>query len=186
MNCRRSTFAYELRRRGFDVHATTSAVGWGQSESGVINAVTPGSRNLYRNLSMSESIVDKGRSAVARGDKRTNPLTKIILDKLDTGGPDGITSKFGSKRVFEELAKQPNGARGEVVFKFPLFGHSMAYEIVDGKPHVFDSQKGTYHDLYKAVEDKWGPFKGAEITRLDNADLDLNFLSRWATNVGSK
>lgn len=182
MNCRRSTFAYELRRRGFDVHATTSSVGWGQSESGVINAVTPGSRNFYRSLSLSQTVAEEGRSTVARGDIRKNPITKLVLDNLDTGGPNGITPKFGSKKVFETLAKQPDGSRGEVMFKFPQFGHSMAYEIVNGKPHVFDSQKGTFHDLTQAVEDKWGTFHGAEITRLDNADLDLNFLTRWADN----
>jgi hypothetical protein len=212
MNCRRCTYAYELRRRGFDVHATTSAGGWGQSESGVINAVTPGSRNFYRSLSMSQTVVDQGKSAVAGGDKRVNPLTKILLEGLNqprgesqaealvriranrkagrpmgTGAAEAVARKVGgSQRVFEELAKQPNGSRGEVLFKFPHFGHSMAYEIVDGKPHIFDSQKGTYHDLVKTVEGKWGDFHGAEITRLDNANLDLNFLSRWATNVGGK
>ena len=191
MNCRRSTYAYELRRRGFDVHATTSAVGWGQSESGVINAVTPGSRNFARSMSMSRSVVDTGFSSVASGDKRTNPLKKILLDKLDTYQPlvlhpDGsITGGTisSSKRVLEELAKQPNGARGEVLFKFPQFGHSMAYEIVDGVPHIFDSQKGTlYNAATKMVESKWDSFTAAEITRLDNADLDLKFLARWATD----
>jgi hypothetical protein len=187
MNCRRSTYAYELRRRGFDVHATTSAVGWGQSESGVINAVTPGSRNFYRSRSVSQAVVETGASSVARGDKRVNPIKKILLDNLDASKPLGQYTGYisNSQRVLEELGKQPNGARGEVLFKFPQFGHSMAYEIVDGKPHIFDSQKGTlYNAATKMVESKWDGFTGAEITRLDNADLDLNFLTRWATNVG--
>ena len=184
MNCRRSTYAYELRRRGFDVNATTSAVGWGQSESGVINAVTPEGKDFFKRMSMSEAVVKTGGSTVARGDTRINPVPKILLDKLGGGGPGGTKLGYGSKRIFEELGKQPNGARGEVLFKFPGFGHSMAYEVVNGKPHIFDSQKGTYHDLTKLVEDKWGSFNGAEITRLDNVDLDLNFLTRWATNRG--
>lgn len=190
MNCRRATYAYELRRRGFDVQATTSWQGRGQSESGVLNALTPGSRNVYRAMSMSESVVAGGFSGRANRDRR--PLSqalrsaKIFLDGLDTGGPDGMTPGYGSKKVFEALGKQPNGARGEVLFKFPNFGHSMAYEIVNGVPHVFDSQKGTYHDLTKTVEDKWGSFSGAEIRRLDNAPLDLKFLTRWATNAVDK
>lgn len=212
MNCRRSTYAYELRRRGFDVHATTSSVGWGQSESGVINAVTPGGRKFYRARSVSQAVVESGGSTVARGDRRVNPLKKIVVDNLHTAGStDDMNSaakvvsniKAGrpiwagineanatvssSKKVLEELAKQPNGARGEVLFKFPSFGHSMAYEIVDGKPHIFDSQKGTlYHAAGKMVESKWDGFTGAEITRLDNAHLDLKFLSRWATNIGGQ
>lgn len=182
MNCRRSTFAYELRRRGFDVHATTSAVGWGQSESGVINALTPGSRNFYNQMSLSGQVARTGADRVASGDKRLNPVKKLILDNLDIHA--GVPSRqgYGSQKVFETLAKQPERSRGEVLFKFPGFGHSMQYEIINGKPHVFDSQKGTFHDLTQTVESKWGDFHGVEITRLDNVDLDLNFLTRWATN----
>jgi hypothetical protein len=187
MNCRRSTYAYELRRRGFDVHATTSSVGWGQSESGVINALTPGSRNFYRSRSLSTAVVETGTSSVARGDRRNRSIAKILVDGLANKDMMRSSTLSSSQKVLEELAKQPNGARGEVMFKFPTFGHSMAYEIVDGTPHIFDSQKGTlYNSATKMVETKWDGFHGAEITRLDNADLDLNFLSRWATNVGGK
>lgn len=206
MNCRRSTYAYELRRRGFDVHATTSGVGWGQSESGVINALTPGSKNFYRSRSVSQAVVATGSSSVASGDTRTNPIKKILLDGLEkspeqiqaqikanaekyikSGGTANLVgAQSSSKRVLEELAKQPNGARGEVLFKFPSFGHSMAYEIVDGVPHIFDSQKGTLYNASHMVETKWDGFSGAEITRLDNVKLDLNFLTRWATNIGGK
>jgi hypothetical protein len=209
MNCRRSTFAYELRRRGFDVHATTSAVGWGQSESGVINAVTTDSKDFLSSLSMSSAVVNTGKSSVAKGDVRTNPVKKILLDNLTTAGStndmdsaarvlanvkagrpiwkgvdEAKATVSSSQKVLEELAKQPSGARGEVVFKFPGFGHSMAYEIVDGVPHIFDSQKGTlYNASTKMVESKWDGFTGAEIMRLDNVNLDLNFLTRWATNA---
>ncbi len=203
MNCRRSTFAYELRRRGYDVHATTSAVGWGQSESGVINALTPGSDNFYRSMSMSAGVVKDGTSSVAGGDKRVNAVKKILVDGLlkdpiDTLGPGSSPKEVikalakngpasSSKKVLEALAQQPNGARGEVVFKFPKFGHSMAYEVVNGVPHIFDSQKGTLYDAStKMVESKWDGFTAAEIMRLDNANLDMRFLSRWATNVGGK
>lgn len=184
MNCRRSTYTHELRRRGFDVHATTSSMGWGQSESGVINAVTPGAKNFYNRMSMSRAVVDKGRDTVARGDVRSSPLKKILVDSLDTPKKvDGAWHLSDSKKVLEALAKEPNGSRGEVLFKFPGFGHSMAYEIVDGVPHIFDSQKANhYHAAGKMVESKWDGFHSAEITRLDNVDLDLNFLTRWSTN----
>jgi hypothetical protein len=206
MNCRRSTFAYELRRRGLDVHATTSPVGWGQSESGVINALTTEGKDIFRSTSLSETVAKTGATQKARGDTRINPVKKIVLDGLKRSpaeeskaltralsklGPNddimATINKHGyqssSKKVLEELAKQGNGARGEVVFRFDNFGHSMAYEVVDGVPHIFDSQKGTlYNAAGKMVESKWDGFHGAEITRLDNVDLDLNFLSRWATN----
>lgn len=208
MNCRRSTYTYELRRRGFDVRATTSSVGWGQSESGVINALTKGSKNFYDQMSVSQAVSTTGFSSVAKGDKRANPVKKILLDNLiherpslqaqaraiaENGGrmPEHMhqallrAGQSDSTKVLKELAKQPDGARGEVLFKFGSFGHSMAYEIVGGVPHIFDSQKGTlYNAATKMVESKWDGFRSAEITRLDNVDLDINFLTRWATNVG--
>lgn len=198
MNCRRSTYAYELRRRGFDVHATTSAVGWGQSESGVINALTTSGKDYFKSTSMSNVVVQTGGSNVAKGDKRIAPGAKILLEGLhntekpDISGlmrgiargkaPTGITQSSSTK-VLAELAKQPNGARGEVLFKFPSFGHSMAYEVVNGVPHIFDSQKGKLYDASTRVESHWDGFSGAEIRRLDNLNLDLNFLTRWADNV---
>lgn len=182
MNCRRSTFAYELRRRGYDVVATTAVRGTGQSESGFINAITPGSKNFISTLSVTESIqrsamMGVSRSGRATGDTRESPVKKILVKTAS----DAISPSRG---VFDELKKQPNGARGEVLFNFSQFGHSMAYEIVNGVPHIFDSQKGVTHSLSDTVEGKWGHFSAAEITRLDNVDLDISFLTRWATNRG--
>lgn len=192
MNCRRSTYAYELRRRGFDVHATTSAVGWGQSESGVINALTTSGKDYFKSTSMSNVVVQTGGSTVAKGDKRIAPGAKILLGGLKNeqlltrvraGTAPGGSTLSSSTKVLSELAKQPNGSRGEVLFKFDSFGHSMAYEIVNGVPKIFDSQKGQMFDVANRVESKWDGFSGAEIRRLDNLNLDLNFLTRWADNV---
>jgi hypothetical protein len=143
-------------------------------------------------MSMSAGVAGSGTSTMAGRDKRGYSAalraSRVFLDGLDQGGsPHSPVLTSSSARVLAELAKQPNGARGEVMFKFPNFGHSMAYEIVDGVPHIFDSQKGTlYNASTKYVESKWDGFTGAEIRRLDNVPLDLNFLSRWATNTGSK
>jgi len=202
MNCRRATYAHELRRRGFDVHATTSSMGWGQSESGVINALTTEGRDIFRSQSVSRSVVETGFSSVAQGDRRTSPA-KILVDGLSKspeqigrdalraikegrGAESIIGSQSSSRKVLAELAKQPNGSRGEVLFKFPSFGHSMAYEVINGVPHIFDSQKANLYDASTLVESKWDGFTAAEIRRLDNVDLDLNFLTRWATNRGGK
>ena len=184
MNCRRSTYAYELRRRGFDVHATPTSMGYGHSESGVINALTTKGKDYFKATSVSETVRRTGGSTVARGDTRVAPGAKILLDKLRNDDPSSFS--FGtssSKKVLEELARQPNGSRGEVLFKFDTFGHSMAYEIVNGVPKIFDSQKAKMYDAATRVESKWDGFSGAEIRRLDNVDLDLNFLTRWATNA---
>ena len=41
MNCRRATFAYEMRRRGYDVAATRTPTGRGQDISGQYNVLHP-------------------------------------------------------------------------------------------------------------------------------------------------
>lgn len=44
MNCRRCTFTYEMRRRGYDVEATRSTKGIGQTGLGLAYGVTPGKK----------------------------------------------------------------------------------------------------------------------------------------------
>lgn len=221
MNCRRCSLTYELRRRGFDVEATPTSVGTGHTETGLINALTPGKRNLIRPDSLSSKVVSKeGIRAVVSGDKRINPadtvslkqdgaftsIRKQLVDKrleMDRGSPEhmAISEKIlksyadedkasgaFKESVVSSLSKMPNKARGEIVFDFGQFGHSMSWEIFDGKPVIFDSQKANMYDLttvegLSMISKKWGSFSAAEITRLDNMDLDLSFLTRWATNV---
>lgn len=179
MNCRRCSFAYELRRRGYDVVSTPSDMGWGQSETGLINAVTTGGRNVYRRDSLSQMVVGSSHGIRGRvvGDRRMYPHieTASIKDAFDGGS---------GHSVFSALGNQPDGARGEIVFNFRQFGHSLSYERFGSKTVIFDTQKGTKYDadtIHKFFE-KWGAPENAEVTRLDNVDLDLKFLSRWATN----
>jgi hypothetical protein len=181
MNCRRCTFTYELRRRGYDVAATPSAMGWGQSETGLINALTPGGRNVYRPDSLSSFVAQqtaglrgKGIRQTVAGDARKNLAQTFSVRE----GSD-------AKSVFQRLTQEPSGSRGEAVFNFGGFGHSLAYEIFDGKPYIFDTQKGQAfdEDTFNNFVNKWGAPRNVEFTRLDNLDLDINFLSRWATNT---
>lgn len=179
MNCRRCTMTYELRRRGFNVDATTSGIGYGQSESGLINALTPGQRNINSGMSMSRNVVaGLGIRGKAGGDRRTNPAeTYSHADAKDREG------------FLALLNKQPDGARGEAVFNFGAFGHSLAYERFGDKTYIFDTQKGKRydvgnHDEYNSFLEKWGIGRVSDVavTRLDNRELDTNFVARWATN----
>jgi hypothetical protein len=180
MNCRRCSFTYELRRRGYNVDATTSPMGWGQSESGLLNALSPGRRNLNRATSMSANVVSgRGIRALAWGDRRSSIGERYShSDANDRAG------------LFNLLNKQPDGARGEAVFNFGAFGHSLSYEKFGDKIHIFDTQKGQGYDVgldasYREFINKWGgasAVKDVQITRLDNANLDHKFLARWSTN----
>lgn len=191
MNCRRASLTYELRRRGFDVTATTSELGYGQSESGLINALVRGDKNILRTNSLSSFVAsDKGigiRQQVL-GDNRKNPgaIGSIALNAYE----EALTAKDGHgktiNRLYDTLKAQPNGARGEAVFNFKQFGHSISWENFDGKPIFFDTQKGQKIENISDFFAKWGYPSSAELTRLDNLDLDLEFLSRWATDRKGK
>lgn len=182
MNCRRCTFAYELRRRGYDVQATTSAVGVGQSESGYLNAVNTKEKKRYATTSMSQPVSLGRKIATAiDGDNRLKNVESARLSvRKNKGEPiKGIQIK-------KLLDNQPNGARGEMVFNQGGFAHSLAYEIVNNKPYAFDTQKGQAYDLssdgFSKFQKKWGTTNEISITRLDNVELDEKFLARWATN----
>jgi hypothetical protein len=175
MNCRRSTFTHELRRRGFDVKATPSALGRAQNETGLVNAVITGDRNPIRGASLSSMLNREGtsRARPSASDKRTYKAFTERVDDIDT--------------LSDRLSKQPNRSRGEVVFEETGFAHSMAYEVIDGMPHIFDSQKAVHYPATKEglsnLVSKWGAPSAMEITRLDNVDLDLVWLSRWSANA---
>lgn len=182
MNCRRCTFAYELRRRGYDVQATTSPIGNGQSESGYINAVNKKDKKRYAINSMSQA-VSAGRKIATRldDDKRIRNVESARLSVAKNKG-----EAISGSQISKLLGNQPNGARGEMVFNQGPFAHSLAYEIVNNKPYAFDTQKGQSYDLsgdgFAKFQSKWGTTKEINITRLDNVDLDEGFLARWATN----
>ena len=183
MNCRRCSFAYELRRRGYDVVATSSASGWGQSETGLLNALSPKSKNINRPDSLTQNVAWGGSiRSKAYGDNR-----KPIGDRFTVNDAKDRMS------FIDAFKDQSDGARGESVFNFGAFAHSLSYEKMGGKVYIFDTQKGIRYDTSNASEydsflQKWGieRVKDVQITRLDNLDLDEKFLARWVTNTPSQ
>lgn len=174
-NCRRCTFAYEMRRRGFDVKATKSLNATGQNGIGLYNAthkdkVRGGKVGTFTKLV----------SRAAGGDTE-------FVDRFKKGST-GIkiepeVSEF-SRSIFKQIGTQPNGARGELAITWKAGGgHSIAWEIVKGQPVFFDCQTG---DMFDSVE-KLRPYASAaakaSYTRLDNLELDSDFLMRWLKNA---
>jgi Papain fold toxin 1, glutamine deamidase len=160
MNCRRATLAYEMRRRGYDVKATKSKYATGQT-----------TKNLRRVSSISkdqkfQSIWGETQVAKPRDFAHMTPQKK-------------------AEAVFASLSKNPNGARGELGNSwFMGGGHSMAWEIVNNKPVIFDTQNGK---MYKNASE-YSAFTPAVLevahTRLDNKEIDEEFIKRWVTNAG--
>lgn len=180
-NCRRCTFAYEMRRRGYDVSATQAMTGLGQDVSGEFNATSPlGSKPV--------KITDIAR---AIGGGHSSPQAKEALSKF--GGQSGLgkntidmlDGKDNSKSIFRALSRHPEGARGELGVKFEMGGaHSVAWEKIHGKIYIIDSQRGKIFKNPTEFDDDIGHMVGsAGFTRLDNIQLNDDFLGRWLKNA---
>lgn len=178
MNCRRATFSYEMRRRGYDVTATKTTNANGQNVLGLMNATSPGAK--IKNTSMFNVVRSMGKEASSSLDGKATPVSDLAAN-FAAGGKNKIPG--GSKSIFDTLAKEPNGSRGELGVMWNMGGgHSMAYEIVKGKPVIFDGQTGKiYEDALKLMD--MPSIKSAGFTRLDNIELNNDYLMRWMTNA---
>lgn len=191
MNCKRCTYAYEMRRRGFDVKATKSMKATGQNMMGDFNV---------KQLKPGENIVGPGRLGLISRTQRehfakelhgkSTPFTDFISNKGNQVGDFvhiPMTNSTMHQTIFDDLQRtHPNGARGELtMFWKGGGGHSVSWEIINNKPVIFDNQTGK---MFKSAEDMAAGYKGATIahagnSRLDNIPLNTDFLQRWVTSA---
>lgn len=194
-NCRRATFTYEMRRRGYDVKATRTSGGSGQTVAGYQNATTPGK---FRSTNKFALVGRLSKEAYADSTKTGKPTPLMDLGK---NGPSGARNPIPSidlkgklpkqamkvvpaDAIHAALSKEPDGSRGELVVKWlGGGGHSVAYEIFDGKPVIFDTQSGAKYDSVEAVKAGIGAVESAGFTRLDNIPLNTDYLGRWMKNT---
>ena len=155
-NCRRCTVAYEMRRRGFDVTATKSIMATGQHGLGMKKALNVNTRKYEA------------------AENKVFTVANVRALK-NTDAPDAL---------FKALKGQPNGSRGEVAVGWLMGGgHSVAYEIINNKPVIIDTQSGK---MFKNSQE-WAkaykyPAATAAYTRLDNKRLNKDWVERWVKN----
>lgn len=183
-NCRRATFAYEMRRRGFDVAATRTTNAYGQTAAGLINATSPGEKFLPTSKvgmiskALKEQVEKKRIGA-------STPFTDAITGAVVGKERIRATNQTIDNAIFTKLRSMPDGARGELgVTWTPGGGHSVAWEIVKGKPVIFDTQSGKRFTSAAEMTKEYGNIiKDAGVTRLDNIPLNDEFLMRWMKNA---
>lgn len=147
-NCMLCTTAYELRRRGYDVHAGFDTSGRGYFPE-----------NLFPRIF-----------------KNAPETTKIwqAVDDIANGKDYSAADKFS--RLTDSLKDVPNGARGNlcVWYKSGIGGgHSMIWEKVDGKLRFMDGQTGViYNDLANQVLKHTHDLKPIEVLRTDNLEFN--------------
>ena len=149
-NCMLCTMTYEMRRRGYDVTAEKASTGY-----------LPGDV------------------------KRWFPKVKIqsfMSDDVKTDRSRSIKASLGfntkyAKEVISELEKQPDGARGNLMITWGNGGgHSMIYEIQNGKVVIRDGQVNrTYPNAASILANC------TDITamRLDNVNFDPKLVKEF-------
>ena len=160
-NCRRCTMTYEMRRRGYDVKATKTIEATGQAGTSLKKAV--GVKSNFRTLGENNIL------------KSAHPIKdKFIRDK-------NLTTKTAPDAIFKALAKQPNRSRGEVSLMWEMGGgHSIAYEIVNNKPVLFDAQSGkSFKNTTEFVRHYKVKAKEAAYTRFDDKTINEAWVERW-------
>jgi hypothetical protein len=176
MNCRRATFSYEMRRRGYDVQATKTTNGNGQNAMGLLNATTPEQKfkSTHR-----ISVMNTAAKEIFGKEKGAPTPMMDLIENFAPGGKVPIRGG-GSQNIFNKLSKEPEGSRGELGVVWEMGGgHSMAYEIIKGKPVVFDAQSGKKFEDPDSFYKSMGGTKSAGYTRLDNVELNHDYLMRW-------
>lgn len=188
MNCRRSTFAYELRRRGYDVSATRTTNAYGQNAFGMVNALDPKQKGATGGYGAIFRLVNEGISESSGGKHVATPLADMMKN-FSGGGRNKIEVSEDSAKnidsIIKTLSTQPDRSRGELGVQWLMGGgHSMAYEIIQGKPVIFDGQTGEkFEDLADLAGHGLGQIVAASFTRLDNVELNKDYLLRWVQNA---
>lgn len=186
VNCMRCTFAYELRRRGYDVRSTLarSALGEDQEQTNFGRHLATDKNNPFSpsrsgTFKSAEENFDKYAAAY----QKSKVSDSMLGEKIIASG--GSASQKASK-LMDTLSKEPEGARGELGMSWFFGGHSVAWENVKGKPMLIDAQNGIVYDSYDKVKKLMEDAESIGYTRLDNKELNLDFLERWITDAKPK
>ena len=185
-NCRRCTFAYIQSRKGYDVSATKSIGATGQTNINLYNAVSDKTKIRASKFSLL-------KAAYTDDDKYDDVFDflggskKDLFSTIDIKVNPTITktaSKVASENIFSSLSKLPNNSSGELYMKWGIGGgHSMAWEVIKGKPVIFDAQTKTMYDTPDKLLDVAERIAEVKYSRLDNITLDEKILGRWLTNA---
>ena len=184
-NCRRCTIAYVMSRKGYDVKATKSVSATGQNLFGLQSAIGGERGGMYGYIG--RSIKD-----LATGDKESyqrridalnamaSPVSNVFKNPMSS---DGATK---AREIFSNIRQNygHDGTMGELQLAWvPGGGHSVAWEIVNGNPVIFDCQSGKSYSTPEELADLVGYAGSFGVTRLDNVDFDDNFIRKWVTNA---
>lgn len=159
-NCVLCTTAYEMRRRGYEVQAGRAL---GLNGQDVAKQCFPKSKNTEVVTVPKECMKDNVKAYAWLRDAQK---------KIESG------NKELKAKVRDTLYKEPEGSRGQLLVRWPSGGgHSVAYEIKDGKLEIIDAQ---INKVYKgkAAENYFNNIVSVSYQRYDNSNFDAKQLKK--------
>lgn len=182
-NCAYCTTAYELRRRGYDVKAAEAV--YGVDLLGHPDLMFKGAKS---HLLVDNTDYKKDKDGLYILDKYGNKQMSFSSKLFKTGG----ITKQQFNQIEAELVKQGEGARGNIFGFFvgsAYAGHSMAYEIVNGKLCIIDAQVGTVNDgssILKSPYQDLKDFREVHYIRTDNLKVNENLIGNFVVDSSTK
>lgn len=171
-NCSHCTTAFEMRRRGFDVMASSLDPSRHGRKITEVEDFFEGDRHFKK-------FDPPGHDLQKMWDFYYDSYSLFNRDKFQEWcdkHPRPVPEKVNrdvAHAFAEKLKEGGNGSRGNVVGLWDMFSaHSMAYEVVDNKVKIFDCQTNkVFDDVYDALKD----FKSDGLHWMRTDDLELNF-----------
>ncbi len=186
-NCAKCTIAADMRSRGYDVVAGSSAIG------------QPPSRmfHYYKNsvtldINGRQVGIMPGQSLASR-ESTASDTDSIIrqLKGLDQKKMHVVAKKWSpveaKTRTISTILSMGEGASGDITLRSRGYksGHSMYFKVINNRVRVFDYQTGLSFDAEKEFFSTknnyfsdWD-FNTVHMTRLDNIEPDINEMLRW-------
>lgn len=162
-NCNFCSTTYELRRRGYDVHANKNYSG----------------RSLgYGATFFKGAKIHKGSDYVDIGDYASVEEGNRIKYNLDK-------AQDSMKKILDQIVAEGEGTRGNISgIYYSGGGHSMAYEVINGKVLFVDGQVGELHNY----SNLGAIFKPEKVTwfRTDNLEINPDTIKEAVYTVGEK
>lgn len=161
-NCTFCSTAYELRRRGYDVYANKTSSGRSLDHAATFFKGTK--------IHKGSDYVDIGAYTSVEGNR-----IQYDIDK----------AKDSMKKILDQIVAEGEGSRGNLsgIYYFGG-GHSMAYEVRNGKVILVDGQVGELHDssILGSI------FKPEKLTwfRTDNLEINPDTIKEAVYTVGEK
>lgn len=143
-NCVLCSLTFDLRRRGYDVRAQRATDGWDYDDL----------KHWYPDMKYKSN---------ALSDKQPSMEDFITMDSRKK-------ADYASK-CMKSLTSMGDGARGVACVKWGLSegGHATAFEVKNGKVHMYDPQSGDeYPDVGQYFMRTWD----CKVARLDNIKPD--------------